>query len=342
MPQPVDLPRALADLKPKANAPASASMLTGWINQIEQKVGSLGGRLGWLFSSTVVVAVLQRALDVDGQPHFLLKGGTLLQHRLPSSPTRATKDVDGLIRGDIDDFLVKLDDVLDEPWGPLSFRRSEVKVISTPTRVIKPRRFDVVVEVQGKTWRKIQVEISPDEGGAGQAPEPFTAPPLAAIGLPDPAALVGLALRYQVAQKIHACSDPHDPPTSVNDRPRDVVDLLLLRELAEIGDDPAAVRAAVVDIFAARARDAQTLGRAARAWPCVVVAHPHWANDYARAASEAQLSLTLEQAVTELNTWLSLIDAAAPTNDDGNDEHGDEHQDEDEDEDEDETRENGQ
>lgn len=334
MPQPADLPRALAELKPKAKAPTSASMLSSWINQIEKQVGSLGGRLGWLFSSTVVVAVLQRALDVDGQPHFLLKGGTLLQHRLPAAPTRATKDVDGLVRGDIEEFLVKLDDVLDEPWGPLSFRRSAVEVIDTPTRVIKPRRFDVVVEMRGKTWRKIQVEIAPDEGGAGQAPEPFTAPTLAPIGLPDPDALVGLALRYQVAQKIHACSDPHDPPAFVNDRPRDVVDLLLLRDLAEIGDDRSAVRAAVVDIFDARARDAQTLARATRTWPCVVVAHPHWPDDYQRAASEAQLSLTLEQAVAELNAWLALIDAAAPTGDDvddddddegDNDEHDDEH-----------------
>ena len=205
MTQPPDLPRALAEAK----APASSSMLSSWINQTEQKVGSSGGRLSWLIASTVVVAVLQRALDLDGQPHFLLKGGILLQHRLPAASTRATKDVDGLVRGDIADFLDKLDDVLDEPWGPLSLRRTAVDVIETPTRVIKPRRFDVVLEMQGKTWRKVQVEIAPDEGGAGQDPEPFTAPPLAPVGLPDPVALVGLALRYQVAQKIHACSDLH-------------------------------------------------------------------------------------------------------------------------------------
>lgn len=74
MTQPPDLPRALAALKPKDKAPASSSMLSGWINQTEQRVGSHGGRLSWLVASTVVVAALQRALDVDGQPHFLLKG----------------------------------------------------------------------------------------------------------------------------------------------------------------------------------------------------------------------------------------------------------------------------
>lgn len=229
MTQPVDLPSALARLEPRSKAPASTRILDSWINQTEQSVGSYGGRLSWLIASTVVIAALQRALHVDGQPSFLLKGGTLLQHRLPDMPTRATKDVDGLIRGDIDDFLATFDGVLSQPWGPLSFRRGLVEVINTPTRVTKPRRFDVFVETKGKTWRRIQVEIAPDEGSAGDAPEPFTPPSLAPLGLPDTGDLIGLALRYQVAQKIHACSDPHDPPALLNDRARDVVDLLLLQ-----------------------------------------------------------------------------------------------------------------
>jgi hypothetical protein len=36
-------------------------------------------------------------------------------------------------------------------------------------------------------------------------------------------------MRYQIAQKVHASTDPHNPPEFVNDRARDVVDLLLLR-----------------------------------------------------------------------------------------------------------------
>jgi hypothetical protein len=44
----------------------------------------------------------------------------------------------------------------------------------------------------------------------------------------SPDTLATLALRFQIAQKLHACTDPHDSPASINDRPRDVVDLLLL------------------------------------------------------------------------------------------------------------------
>jgi hypothetical protein len=81
-----------------------------------------------------------------------LKGGTLLQHRL-NATTRSTKDVDGLVRGDLDAFLLELEDAFAEPWGPLTLRRGEVEVVNVPTRLIKPRRFDVILEIRGSTWR---------------------------------------------------------------------------------------------------------------------------------------------------------------------------------------------
>jgi len=75
--------------------------------------------------------------------------------------------------------------------------------------------------------------------------------------LPDH--LVSLSMRYQIAQKVHASTDPHDPPAFVNDRARDVVDLLLVRTLTETTGHPSSteIRAAVEDIFAARAAEAE-------------------------------------------------------------------------------------
>jgi Nucleotidyl transferase AbiEii toxin, Type IV TA system len=97
---------------------------------------------------------------------FLLKGGTLLQHRL-NTTARSTKDVDGLIRGDLDEFLLALEDAMAEPWGPLTLRRGEVEVVNTPTKIIKPRRFDVILAMGGVTWRRVPFEISADEAGIG-------------------------------------------------------------------------------------------------------------------------------------------------------------------------------
>lgn len=309
--KPVSLTAALGDLRPKEKAPGSARVLDGWIAQAERQLGSDGGRLGWLVASTVVAAALQQAVDKQGEPLFLLKGGTLLQHRLPRL-SRATTDLDGLVRGDLDMFIEVVDEVLGRPWGPCVLRRNPVEVIQVPNRVVKPRRFDVIVQVNGVTWRRIQVEISPDEGSAGAQGEALPAPSLAGFGLPTPDHLTGLAMRYQIAQKIHAVSDPHDPPAFQNDRARDVVDLLLLGDLIRESGAPSLsdVKAAVLDTFAARARDAAILGYPERRWPARIIAYPHWAVSFERAARSAGLLFTLDEAVAQVNVWLDELDAS--------------------------------
>ncbi|MDR1118805.1 MAG: nucleotidyl transferase AbiEii/AbiGii toxin family protein, partial [Bifidobacteriaceae bacterium] len=242
---------------------------------------------------------------------FLLKGGTLLQHRL-NSMARTTKDVDGLVRGDMDAFLSALEKALAEPWGPLTLRRGPVETIDVPTKAVKPRRFDIFIELKGVVWRRVQFEASPDEAGIGDMPEQIEPTPLRGFGLPAPEALVGIALRFQIGQKLHAASGPHGPPEHVNDRARDVVDLVLLRRLARETGRPALVelRHAGVAVFEARAREARQLGRSGRDWPPRITAHAHWAGDYLRAAASAGVALSLAEAVAEANSWIAENDAA--------------------------------
>jgi hypothetical protein len=308
---PQNLAAALAGLKPKEKDPRSARILNAWIAQAEDRLSSSGGRLGWLIASAVVTAALQRAVDESGRARFLLKGGTMLQYRLPGM-TRTTTDVDGLVRGGIEAFLGRLDEALAQPWGPLTLVRDEVEVIESPDKIVKPRRFDVIVELGGATWRRVQVELSPDEGNAGDALAEVFPPSLAGFGLPNPGPVVCLALPYQTAQKIHAASSPHDPPEYVNDRARDVVDLLLLRDLARDVGEPGldAIRAAVIDTFETRAGEAAALGRRLTAWPSRVVPHRHWRDGFAKAAASAGLTLGLEDAVAQVNAWLEEIDRA--------------------------------
>jgi hypothetical protein len=217
--------RSPSDWKSEHDHPGhGARVLDSWIAAAHDKVELDSGRLGWLIASTVVVAALQRAVGSADTPTFLLKGGTYLQHRLGSS-ARPTKDIDGIISGDIDEFVRHLDSALTAPWGPLTLERGPIETIETPSRVVKPRRFDVRLSHRGKVWRRIQVEIAPGEGSAASENDVLPAPRLSHFGLPSPDHLLGIALRYQIAQKLHACTDPHDPPTTRNDRARDVVDL---------------------------------------------------------------------------------------------------------------------
>lgn len=140
-------------------------------------------------------------------------------------------------------------------------------------------------------------------------------PRLAGFGLPTPDRLTGLALRYQIAQKVHAASDPHDPPDFQNDRARDVVDLLLLRDLIRETGAPTTteVKAAVLDIFDARARDAASLGYPQRIWPARITPYRHWTTSFERAATSAGVVLTLDDAVAQANAWLDELDASSST-----------------------------
>ncbi|MEK7663020.1 MAG: hypothetical protein AAB357_02450, partial [Actinomycetota bacterium] len=109
----------------------------------------------------------------------------------------------------------------------------------------------------------------------------------------------------------HAVSDPHEPPGYINDRPRDVIDLLLLRDLVDVTGHPTLdeLREAAVSVFTARSTEAALSGLPVRQWPPVVTAHDHWAQDYSHAAASAEFDLSLADAIEELNLWVLHIDS---------------------------------
>ncbi len=170
-------------------------------------------------------------------------------------------------------------------------------------------RFSVKVRVGTTTSRRVQLEVASDEGGVGDSSEVVIPPSLPGFGLPSPGTLATLALRFQIAQKVHACTDPHDPPASINDRPREAVDLFLLRDLVRTEGGPTLfeLRVAAEAIFPARAADARALGRTERTRPCVLVAHEHWRADFAAARSDAYVNITLEEGVVAVNSWVHQI-----------------------------------
>jgi len=301
-----DLIGLVQSLKPKEKEPNSVRTLNAWIAHAEQKFGiAEGGRLSWLIATTIIIAKLQEVVDGQDQPKFLLKGGTLLQYRL-GLETRATKDLDGLVCGDIDDFLVRLDERLAYSWGAVEFARGEIGRLKVPSKLVNPRWFEVTLSLRNKTWRKVRVEISPDEGGAGTHSERLFGPTLTAFGIPSPHYLVSMAMSYQIAQKIHAACSLHSPPEYRNDRVRDLVDLVLLRRFAdETGKpDSSEIALAIVDTFNTRANEARQLGRRAIEWPMQITDKPGWRGDYTNLTKEVEVIITIDEAIDYVNEWL--------------------------------------
>jgi len=299
-----------SSLSERDKEPSSKRVLDTWIAHAVGSTGIVERRLGWIVASSVAIAALQRAVHTDARPRFLLKGGTYLEARL-GLRSRATSDIDALFRGDFDEFLDTLDSCL-EPWGALELSRSEVTAIENARRVVKPRRFKLQMSIKGKPWRSVDIEVAPSEGRMDESVEVIPAPPLGPFGLPSPGELAGIARDYQVAQKLHASTDPHLPPDAANLRARDLVDLLLLRDaFYRDPGDLRSLREACTDLFAARYAEAAQLQFEPRPWPPQVVAYPHWHGDYASATEEVGIDLTLDDAAERLNEWIAAIDAAS-------------------------------
>jgi hypothetical protein len=75
----------------------------------------------------------------------------------------------------------------------------------------------------------------------------------------SPGHVAGIAMPYQVAQKLHASTDPDDPPEFLNDRVRDIPGLLLIKDHSYPGGPTVELSAACFDVFHARAAEATAL-----------------------------------------------------------------------------------
>jgi len=264
------------DLPDKSRPVPSARALNTWVRDAVRLTGLRERRIGWMLASTVVIAALQRTLGGDGRPLFLAKGGVYVEMQLGVG-ARATQDIDTLFRGTVDDFMVALQQVMSVPWGPFTLETSDIEIITGVKKLVKPRRFEVQLIVKGAVWRKVKVEVGFPEGKIADRAEPVPTPPVGFFGVDAPDHLVGIAMDYQVAQKMHACTDP-DTPDWTNDRVRDIIDLNLLHDHFYDGEPPMSLKAACVDLFDARAAEAAALGETPRSWPPTVRPTPSGAS----------------------------------------------------------------
>lgn len=223
---------------------------------------------------------------------------------------RATKDVDALFRGRYEDFVTALDDALVDDWAPFAVERSRIEDIAGARTIHPPKRVDLILTINGVVFRRIKVEVSFGEGEIADHMEAFAAPDLKFLGLSGPDQLVGIAMAYQVAQKLHGCSDP-DTAERKNDRVRDIADLILIRRnLVVEGTELTDVRMACEDIFAAREAAATARGESGRPWPPAVEEREIWAGAWPRLAEELALDMTLEEAIDYVTAFVADIGSA--------------------------------
>jgi Nucleotidyl transferase AbiEii toxin, Type IV TA system len=283
---------------PKSRPPANKTALERWVFDKATEDGVVVDRVRRGISFMVVSAVLARLTDEGGIPLFLVKGGVSMQLRF-GIRARPSKDYDTAFRQDLSKLEVVLAQAPAHPIGPFRVTAGAPESIG-PTAAV---RIDLTIRFGTKPWGTVPLEVSPAEGSSG-VPETIdyvrAAPDLWVFGLEPVGDVPCLPVPYQIAQKLHACTEVLEHKE--NDRFRDLLDLLLLGEL--VGDDEwPRVRAACEEVFTLRSR---------HQWPPQVIVFPGWPDAFAALAREAAFATQdVARAAGLVNAMVKRIAEAA-------------------------------
>ncbi len=261
----------------------------------------------------VVEARLRRAIGISvigvmlaDSGAGIIKGATNLELRIGTQQTRVSSDLDTVRRSTTGDFRASLEEALANGWAGFAGRLVDRGPINAPVPdSYRPHTFHAKLEYLGKPFGTVEIEVAPEEINSFDdmeviEPDATTLYWLDVIGLPAPGKLPVLSLRHQIAQKLHACTTPDDPPW-MNDRSHDLVDLQLAMSVFEGG---------LADLAVVSRRLFTYRGR--HCWPPTVVARTRWSTLYPSQADGLPVLADIGSAVAWANDLVTNIDAAHP------------------------------
>jgi nucleotidyltransferase AbiEii toxin of type IV toxin-antitoxin system len=276
-------------------APHNVQVLQSWVGELARANGIAPGRVQRWISFMVVAAMLDHARDENQDPVFVLKGGAAMELRL-GLRARATKDFDAAYREAMSGMLDRLDAALRDGHGDFGASRTEPAPIADTNAV----RIDIKLTYRGHSWATVQLEVAAAEGIAGREIDRVPGKPLGPLGIEGPEDVPCVSIRYQIAQKIHACTEVPSG-TKENDRFRDLIDLLLLEDLVE-EDQWIAVRQACEELFELRGK---------HAWPPEVIVFDSWPGPFLALANELGFQLVdAREAASAVQTMIARISSA--------------------------------
>jgi hypothetical protein len=244
------------------------------LRSLEQRLRNLSGtnqvveaRVKNQLGKIAIIGCLSQDVS-NGKPVFLVKGGTAIELLLGLN-SRSSKDLDAsYLGGNEQELKETLTEALVQGWQGFTFVLNEWNQIKD----FDSYRAKIKVAYNGKSFKTITFEVALAEGEAGQkytyADNLLIQP--AKLGLKNDLNSVPIvAFSYMLAQKLHACTD-HSNPNWDNDRARDLIDILLVRELLE-DQEIKSVKLACQEIFSIRSK---------QSWPPEIKVLANWPEIY--------------------------------------------------------------
>lgn len=283
-----------------ASPPANLRSLRDRLVQAAKREGVVFGRLQQHVAVLVVAQLAATLTDEAGVPLLLVKGGSSLELRRGIAGSRTSKDLDTVARQDVDSVQERLADAGESGWEGFTAVFTPPEEIDVPGLLVKPRRFVAKLSYRGQSFASVPIEVSTVEAGNVDQFDTLSSDALSLIGLPVEVKVPCMALPWQIAQKLHACTAVL-AESKVNDRAHDLVDLQLLDALTSDAD-LAQTRLACVAVFEARAQ---------HKWPPTVAVLPHWPVIYKRALEGLDgidLAETVDLAAERVQRFVDRID----------------------------------
>ena len=236
-------------------------------------------------------------------PDGVVKGGSSLMFRYGGKLTRYTRDMNTASVMDLADYKLKLEEALKTGWNGFTGLLSNVqppKPKDVPeSYVMIP--FDIKLSYCGRSWQTVRIEIGHNEIGDADEYEEYLPQTLAAafeaLSFPHPAPLRVMKLSYQVAQKLHAVSEPG------SERAHDLIDLQLMTVHSTL--DFPDINKTCNRLFKYRRK---------HDWPPKVTLGAGWREAYEEAFSTIDdasgLFPSVEEAVVWVNHLIMKIDTA--------------------------------
>ena len=242
----------------------------------------------------VANAIIARML-----PDGAVKGGSSLKFRFGDAKTRATSDLDVARRKALDDFVADLQDALALGWegftGTVAARPAAHPDGVPAPYVMQP--FDVKLSYLGKPWCTVRLEVGHDEIGDADEPERVASEEADAMmegmGFPAVGELPLMRIDHQIAQKLHALSEPE------SERAHDLIDLQVI--MADSRPDMKSVRDVCVRLFGYRQM---------QPWPTYVRKGDEWESLYAQQLLPEPVLQSVDEAIAWVNALIDDINEA--------------------------------
>jgi hypothetical protein len=192
------------------------------VEKLAESEGLAVRRVRRRIATIALIQLFNVARDQGRLPPFMVKGGRALEFRF-GSLARSSRDVDVVVAAAKDEILDIAIAVLRDEWSGFNF-----VVATAPQARDHSFVFEVSADYNGADWARFELElvygviVSWDDVPVGG---------FDALGLEAVEAIPCMTLADQIAQKLHAVSDP------ATERPRDLYDIYLMDRHCEQPDE---------------------------------------------------------------------------------------------------------